>query len=230
MKQKNLVLMTGLALVLVMTFSVISAGWFTGKAVDWSTKIYKGNTRAIPGTDDKITIVSASDNSAIVDINGNAKEITEGQTRVIGKYSVYVVDAGKTLFSYWAKVEVKEIEGTSETTEPTEEPASEEVTYAGVLKMLNSCETIATYGSSDEGESGKDCNTLCKELSTNKGVCIGTIFTVGENINSTQEGLAMFSGRQISRVSFKGCDETTIGTFGKPYRSISVECMCCSLP
>jgi hypothetical protein len=124
MKQKNLVLITGLALVLVMTFSIVSAGWFTGKAVDWSTKIYKGNTRTIPTTEDKIKIVSVESNSAFISINGEEVEIQEGATEIVGGYSVYVEEVGKTLFSYWAKVNVNKIGESGE-----EELSSEEEAY-----------------------------------------------------------------------------------------------------
>jgi len=112
MKQKNLVLITGLALVLVMTFSVISAGWFTGKAVDWSTKIYKGNTRAIPGTDSKITIsdINLDTRSAVILIDDvGVNDLKEGETANFEEYSVYLREVGKTLYAKWVKVDVKEI-------------------------------------------------------------------------------------------------------------------------
>jgi hypothetical protein len=112
MKQKNLVLITGLALVLVMTFSVVSAGWFTGKAVDWSNKIYRGNTRAIPGTDSKITIESINfeERSAVILINDvGVNDLKEGETANFEEYSVYLREVGKTLYTKWVKVDVKEI-------------------------------------------------------------------------------------------------------------------------
>jgi hypothetical protein len=111
MKQKNLVLIVGIALVLVMTFSVVSAGWFTGKAVDYSSKIYKDNTRTITGTSSKITIGDIDTNTKYVVISidsSNPIEMKIGETKTIGSYNVYIEDIGKTLFASWVKIEVTE--------------------------------------------------------------------------------------------------------------------------
>jgi hypothetical protein len=147
MKQKNLILMSSVMFVLVvLTLSVVSAGFFTGKAINYSTKIYTGNERTIPGTKDKIKIVSANDNSAIVSVNGEIIEVLKGRTENFNGYSVYVSDIGKLFRKYWARVQVKELSGSS----------------AGSSSGGSSSGTSSSNSYSGENKEGSDEPNYCR--------------------------------------------------------------------
>lgn len=100
--KRNFVLMTSVALIVLMTMSVMAFSWpwqATGKVTFVGPyKINEGKTRTvnIGGESYKIEVISVSSNSATFSIDNEKKEITEGTIGTIGILQIEVTDLSTT--------------------------------------------------------------------------------------------------------------------------------------
>ena len=117
MKKKSLVLMTSIALILLMTLSVIAFSWpwqATGDATFVGPyKIYKEKPRDIKVGNNKydIRVKEVKDsNTATLSIAGIDKNVIEGETYTIGNLQIKVIAIGSWVGKY-VKFSVAEVEG-----------------------------------------------------------------------------------------------------------------------
>jgi hypothetical protein len=162
--KKNLILFIVISLVAV---SLVSAapwsGWFNGNAVESGNRntanlgegqisMFEGEIREVEGY--TLTVISINDGSSIIDVDGVSEEISEGSSQVINGFELTLIGSSE---SWWRRNYVMiKVESSGHEITPgaaiiphdnddDEEEEEGELSYVGILSMLNNAEPTGQF-------------------------------------------------------------------------------------
>jgi len=214
MKRNLFILSLSVLIFSVLMISMVYAGWFgfTGNSVkefqnSANIDLKKGLANKINLDGEEIFVKAPiiEKDSVMININGEIKEVKKGSPITIGDYEVQFISSEKGFLSRTkSKVKISKKKAILNSTNTNSNWGNstngswgnfaQQVTYQGVLNMLNSCR-IATVSSTDVGSPlvnvSITCNEICDYYADNiwnfaSLTCITGYFYVGTATGSSQ--------------------------------------------